>query len=311
MPELHFVRYMCYAGGFFHNGVALQHYRCHTIVVKSTRAAQISDTVEFRHHHLTHPTITTMDRIFHGMNKLTCDLHDAPHIACNNQLFAIEAIHQAIQRWTKTTRPPQTKPHCTTLPHMRTRQRSILRPMRRPQEDRPPDSPPRVVIPKPRATPILIPQLSIASQDEPILRRTWSRFPTVDRPPPRLNKTTDTVPISRRTRSQTANKASVVTPAQAAQQQYPAKFLQILAMPVLKKNSGQSLQYRQLCKHPKFVHIWNTSYANKLGRLCQGIGQGSKGPKHQHVEGTNTFRLIKFADIPQDRRKKFPLHGCL
>ena len=34
-------------------GVALQHYRCHTIVAKSTRAAQFSDTVEFRHHHLT------------------------------------------------------------------------------------------------------------------------------------------------------------------------------------------------------------------------------------------------------------------
>ena len=37
-------------------GIALQHYRCHTIVAKATRAAQISDTVEFRHHHLTQPT---------------------------------------------------------------------------------------------------------------------------------------------------------------------------------------------------------------------------------------------------------------
>ena len=33
-------------------GVALQHYWCHTIVAKSTKAAQVSDTVEFRHHHL-------------------------------------------------------------------------------------------------------------------------------------------------------------------------------------------------------------------------------------------------------------------
>ena len=39
-------------------------------------------------------------------------------------------------------------------------------------------------------------------------------------------------------------------------------------------------------------------------RESQGIGQGSKAPKHQRVEGTNTFRLIKFADIPQDRRKE-------
>ena len=73
-------------------------------------------------------------------------------------------------------------------------------------------------------------------------------------------------------------------------------------MPVLDETSGQSLQYRQLRKHPKFAHIWNTSYANELGRLCQGIGKGSKVPKHQRVEGTNTFRLIKFAYISQDRQ---------
>ena len=147
---------------------------------KSTCAAQISDTVKFRHNHLTQPTVTPMDRIFHCVNKLTFALHDAPHIACDNQLLAIEALHQAIQRWTKTTGPPQTKPHRTTLPHMRTRPRSILRPMRRPQEHRPPDSPPRVFISKPPA--ILITQLYIVSQDEPILRRTRSSFPTMDRP---------------------------------------------------------------------------------------------------------------------------------
>ena len=73
-------------------------------------------------------------------------------------------------------------------------------------------------------------------------------------------------------------------------------------MPVLDKTSGQSLQYRQLRKHPKFARIWNNSYANELCRLCQGIGNGSKGPRQQRVEGTNTFKLIKFWDIPQDRR---------
>ena len=75
-------------------------------------------------------------------------------------------------------------------------------------------------------------------------------------------------------------------------------------MPVLDETSGQLLQYRQLRKNPKFAHILDTSYANELGRICQGIGQGSKVPNQQHVEGTNTFRVIKFADIPQDRRKE-------
>ena len=116
-------------------GVALQHYRCHTTVAVATCAAQISYTVEFRHHHLTQPIVTPMDGIVRGVNKLTCTLHHAPHITCNNQLLAIDALHQANQKWTKTTRPPQTKPHRNTLSHMRTRPRSILRPMFRPQED--------------------------------------------------------------------------------------------------------------------------------------------------------------------------------
>ena len=70
-------------------GVALQHYWCHTIVAKSTKADQVSDTVEFRHQNLTLPKIIPMDRIVHGVTTLTCALKDAPIIACNNQLVVI------------------------------------------------------------------------------------------------------------------------------------------------------------------------------------------------------------------------------
>ena len=221
-------------------GVSLQHYRRHTIVAKSTRAAQISDTVDFRHHHLTQTTVIPMDRIVHGVKKLTCALHDAPHIACDNQLLAIDARHQAIQRWTTINRPPQAKPPRATLSHTRTRPRSILHPLRRPQEDQPPASPPRVVIPKPPAIPVL--QIPTTSQDEPIECCTRSSLPSMDRAPPRVHKKIDTAPIARCTRSQTANLASAINPAQAAQQRYPAKFLQSLKMPVLDRTSGQSLQ---------------------------------------------------------------------
>ena len=176
--------------------------------------------------------------------------------------------------------------------------------MRRPHEYRPLEVPPRVVIQKPKASPIPTTVPSITSQYEPVARRTSSKVPqTVDQPHPRVNKTPDTGLIARLTRSQTADFSSVITLAQAAQQRYLARFLQFVAMPVLDKTSGQSLQCRQLRKHPKFAHICNTSYANELGRICQGIGRSSKGPKRQHVEVTKTFRLIKFEDIPQDRRK--------
>ena len=63
------------------------------------------------------------------------------------------------------------------------------------------------------------------------------------------------------------------------------------------------LEYRQIRKHPAFHKIWNKSYSNKLGRICQGIGTSTRGSV-KRAKGTNTFFLIRFEDIPADRRKE-------
>ena len=39
-----------------------------------------------------------------------------------------------------------------------------------------------------------------------------------------------------------------------------------------------------------------------LADSAKGLEKVQKSQKHKHLEGTNTFRLIKFADIPHDRR---------
>ncbi len=49
--------------------------------------------------------------------------------------------------------------------------------------------------------------------------------------------------------------------------------------------------------------MWDTSYANELGHLCQGIGSGLM-PNSQRVAGTNTFCLIDYNDIPLHKRKE-------
>ena len=77
-----------------------------------------------------------------------------------------------------------------------------------------------------------------------------------------------------------------------------------LACGVFDPDSGATLEYRQLRRNPKFKDIWEALYSNKLGRLCQGIGKGPNGPKQQQVAGTDTYRLIRLSDIPQDRRKE-------
>jgi hypothetical protein len=62
--------------------------------------------------------------------------------------------------------------------------------------------------------------------------------------------------------------------------------------------TGEYLNYRQLIKHPEHKTIWNTSSANKFGRLAHGVGG-----KNSRVIPTNTIFFIKPGQIPHDRRK--------
>jgi hypothetical protein len=76
-----------------------------------------------------------------------------------------------------------------------------------------------------------------------------------------------------------------------------------LDMQYLARESGKLLEHRQLRKDPRYKTVWDRSYANELGRLCQGIGTG-KAAGGKRVTGTNTFHLITFADIPHHKRKE-------
>jgi hypothetical protein len=77
----------------------------------------------------------------------------------------------------------------------------------------------------------------------------------------------------------------------------------LLALSVLDPATGEFLKHRQLCQDPRYKDTWDTSYANELGRLCQGIGAGST-PSTQRVSGTNTFFRIDYNDIPLHKRKE-------
>jgi hypothetical protein len=49
--------------------------------------------------------------------------------------------------------------------------------------------------------------------------------------------------------------------------------------------------------------MWDMSYANELGHLCQGIGTGTT-PNTKQVAGTNAFFLIDYNDIPMHKHKE-------
>ena len=148
----------------------------------------------------------------------------------------------------------------------------------------PPHSDPRVdIIPQPDITDI--------NTEEPIAHRTRASWTTPAEPIKGTHKL-----VARRTRSQINPKGLsqqvYISPRQASQRRFPQVFIHNWAMPVMDTVTGETLEHRQLHRHPKYKNTWNQSYSNDLVCLCQGIGKGSKGPKQQHIEGTDAFRII-------------------
>ena len=78
-----------------------------------------------------------------------------------------------------------------------------------------------------------------------------------------------------------------------------------LANTVLYKDTGNLLEYRQLCNHPKHDKIWIRSFINKMGHLYQGVGIGPNG-SGQRIEGMDTFFAINYEKISNDRRNEIP-----
>jgi hypothetical protein len=70
-------------------------------------------------------------------------------------------------------------------------------------------------------------------------------------------------------------------------------LVQAQANPVIDTESGKSMEYRELLRHPKYKKAWNISAANEFGRLAQGIGG--------RIKGTNTIYFIHPSKIPYGR----------
>jgi hypothetical protein len=75
------------------------------------------------------------------------------------------------------------------------------------------------------------------------------------------------------------------------------------ALLVLNPSTGKLLENCQLHPNPCYKATWDTSYANELGWLCQGIGMGPS-PNTRWVTGTNTFFLINYHNIPCHKQKE-------
>jgi hypothetical protein len=62
--------------------------------------------------------------------------------------------------------------------------------------------------------------------------------------------------------------------------------------------TGDTMEYRHLIKNPQTSAKWTKSFANKLGRLANGIGTRMK-------TGTNTIKFIERHHVPSDRTETY------
>ena len=69
----------------------------------------ISDTTEFRHHHITQPSVTPKDRVLHGLQQLTVALQGAPYSRSGDQICALQSLKDTLTNWEVDTTPKELK----------------------------------------------------------------------------------------------------------------------------------------------------------------------------------------------------------
>jgi hypothetical protein len=75
------------------------------------------------------------------------------------------------------------------------------------------------------------------------------------------------------------------------------------ALSVLDSSTGDFVEHRQLRRDPRYKSTWDTSYANELGRLCQGIGSGTTPTSKQLRALTPSFSSTITIFPPTNERK--------
>ena len=75
----------------------MESYWCDKVIPWDTLAVTISDTVEYRHDHLTIPSVTPVDHILHGFQLLTGTLVNVHTACCDAQLKVIINLYEACE----------------------------------------------------------------------------------------------------------------------------------------------------------------------------------------------------------------------
>ena len=80
-------------------GISIEHYHYQRVVPKCSCLLMILDTTEFKHQHLTQPSVTAEDQVLHGVQYLTSALKGMPTSSINFQMSALRSLRDIINTW--------------------------------------------------------------------------------------------------------------------------------------------------------------------------------------------------------------------
>ena len=319
-------------------GGAREHYRCYRVYASKTRAERVARTVEFFPHYGKMPALSSADAAIRAAIDLCWALRNpspaSPLAPVGDEqmqaLAQLERIFSVSARQPTSTAaaPPRPPEHLAPavvrvqLPAARAAPCPPLGAARAPVapaipashlEAPPPPrvhlidpdednaAPPRVARPASRvlASPGAQspPNLILPDDDDDLLHR----YPTRSR---RVAGRRRPIPIPRPRPDSVAFHAAV-----AAAQEHSV-------LSVVHEQTGETLSYRHLVNGPDKI-IWETSMANDLGRLAQGVGGRIKGTdtiffvsKQQVPAGRKITYCKQEATIRPNKAEKFRVRNC-
>lgn len=95
----------------YYIGPALHRYRSFTVFPSKTRASRASNIVEFRHHRLTAPVVSSEDKVMDAMSKIKQELAVLPSPNSTPQLTAIQNMQELFSKCKFKKKQPTSMTH--------------------------------------------------------------------------------------------------------------------------------------------------------------------------------------------------------
>jgi hypothetical protein len=217
--------------------------------------------------------MSTEDKIIHALHAInTTSMAQSATAPSDMQLNTINTLRTILQDYQRhpavNDAPPGVQPSA----------RPTATPANRPNAVPPhPATAPGV---QPRASTPGVPAPAVHQAPCHGLSNQWTTIPTQPRrttPIPAPHVRDLVKPIATHTRSRDTENYYAL-PTKSEHNKDDRDKSSPIAAPVLDTAMGAMLEHRQLRCHPTYKKVWDKSYANELGSLCQGIGTNPTNP---------------------------------